>query len=167
MVNGEAEEDVTRVLQSLNPGSGASEELLPLVYDELRRLAAANMARQPAGQTLQATALVHEAWLRLFNGNARVWQSFHCTNSDGPRRGGDAVADGGTALLGDRIFQQPAALDVLAAAYASAGRFPDAVETAQKAEELAHTFPELARQIQERLNLYRENRPYRETAISK
>jgi hypothetical protein len=48
-------------------------------------------------------------------------------------------------------FQQPAALDVLAAAYASAGRFPDAVETAQKAEELAHTFPELARQIQERL----------------
>jgi hypothetical protein len=64
-------------------------------------------------------------------------------------------------------FQQPAALDVLAAAYASAGRFPDAVETAQKAEELAHTFPKLARQIQERLNLYRENRPYRETAISK
>jgi len=39
-------------------------------------------------------------------------------------------------------------LDVLAAAYASAGRFPDPVETAQKAEELAHTFPELARQIQ-------------------
>ena len=103
MFSGEAKEDVTRILQSLNPGSGAADELLPLVYDELRRLAAANMARQSAGQTLQATALVHEAWLRLFNGNTCVWQSFHCTNSDGPRRGGDAVADGGTALLGDRI----------------------------------------------------------------
>ena len=103
MFNGEAKEDVTRILQSLNPGSGAADELLPLVYDERRRLAAANMARQSAGQTLQATALVHEAWLRLFNGNTCVWQSFHCTNSDGPRRGGDAVADGGTALLGDRI----------------------------------------------------------------
>ena len=102
MFNGEAKEDVTRILQSLNPEGGASEELLPLVYDELRRLAAANMARQSAGQTLQATALVHEAWLRLFNGNTCVWQSFHCTNSDGPRRGGDAVAYGGTALLGDR-----------------------------------------------------------------
>jgi RNA polymerase sigma factor (TIGR02999 family) len=75
MFNGEAKEDVTRILQSLNPGSGAADELLPLVYDELRRLAAANMARQSAGQTLQATALVHEAWLRLFNGNARVWQN--------------------------------------------------------------------------------------------
>jgi DNA-directed RNA polymerase specialized sigma24 family protein len=73
MFNGEAKEDVTRILQSLNPGNGAAEELLPLVYDELRRLAAANMARQSAGQTLQATALVHEAWLRLFNGSASVW----------------------------------------------------------------------------------------------
>lgn len=75
MFNDGAKEDVTHILQSLNPGSGAADELLPLVYDELRRLAAANMASQPAGQTLQATALVHEAWLRLFNGNARVWQN--------------------------------------------------------------------------------------------
>jgi RNA polymerase sigma factor (TIGR02999 family) len=75
MINDEAQEDVTRVLQSLNPGSSDADKLLPLVYDELRRLAAANMARQSAEQTLQATALVHEAWLRLFNGNARVWQN--------------------------------------------------------------------------------------------
>ena len=68
-------EDLTRVLQCLNPGSSTSEDLLPLVYDELRRLAAANMARQSVGQTLQATALVHEAWLRLFDGNARVWHN--------------------------------------------------------------------------------------------
>jgi RNA polymerase sigma factor (TIGR02999 family) len=75
MINDEAQEDVTHVLQSLNPGSSDADKLLPLVYDELRRLAAANMARQSAEQTLQATALVHEAWLRLFNGNARVWQN--------------------------------------------------------------------------------------------
>src|SRR6185369_12859296 len=43
----------------------AAEELLPLVYEELRRLAASRMAKEAAGQTLQATALVHEAWLRL------------------------------------------------------------------------------------------------------
>lgn len=67
--------DVTRVLQSLNAHSHDAEELLPLVYEELRQLAAARMARQSAGQTLQATALVHEAWLRLFNGNSRVWQN--------------------------------------------------------------------------------------------
>ncbi|MGC3958517.1 MAG: ECF-type sigma factor [Verrucomicrobiota bacterium] len=63
------------MLQSLDTDAQASEELLPLVYEELRQLAAMRMARQSAGQTLQATALVHEAWLRLFSGNARVWQN--------------------------------------------------------------------------------------------
>lgn len=67
--------DVTRILQSFDPEGRSSEELLPLVYEELRRLAAMRMARQSTGQTLQATALVHEAWLRLFDGNARVWQN--------------------------------------------------------------------------------------------
>lgn len=75
MFNDEVKGDVTRVLQSLDQGGGASEQLLPLVYNELRRLAAARMAGQSAGQTLQATALVHEAWLRLFDGNAQVWQN--------------------------------------------------------------------------------------------
>ena len=50
-----------------------AEELLPIVYSELRRLAAAKMAQQPPGQTLQATALVHEAWLKLAGGNPH-WQ---------------------------------------------------------------------------------------------
>lgn len=67
--------DITRVLESLDPSGGVSEQLLPLVYEELRRLATARMAREAAGQTLQPTALVHEAWLRLTNGNARVWRS--------------------------------------------------------------------------------------------
>lgn len=58
--------EVTRLLQSIERGDAqASGELLPLVYDELRRLAASQLAREVPGQTLQATALVHEAWLRL------------------------------------------------------------------------------------------------------
>jgi RNA polymerase sigma factor (TIGR02999 family) len=58
--------DVTQILERVEHGDGkAAEELLPLVYEELRKLAAAKMANEPAGQTLQATALVHEAWLRL------------------------------------------------------------------------------------------------------
>ncbi len=58
--------DVTRLLDAVERGEPqAAEELLPLVYEELRRLAAQRMAQVPPGQTLQATALVHEAWLRL------------------------------------------------------------------------------------------------------
>ena len=61
--------DVTRILEALGRSdAGAAEELLPLVYDELRRLAAANLAHEAPGQTLQATALVHEAYLRLVGG---------------------------------------------------------------------------------------------------
>jgi len=58
--------DVTLILQSIEEGdSTAAEKLLPLVYDELRKLAAAKMALEKPGQTLQATALVHDAYLRL------------------------------------------------------------------------------------------------------
>jgi RNA polymerase sigma factor (TIGR02999 family) len=54
--------------------AGAAEDLLPLVYDELRRLAASRMAQEKPGQTLQATALVHEAWLKLMGEN-HTWES--------------------------------------------------------------------------------------------
>src|SRR4030095_8557369 len=58
--------DVTRILDRVQQGDPkAAEELLPLVYDELRKLASAKMAQEASGQTLQATALVHEAWVRL------------------------------------------------------------------------------------------------------
>jgi RNA polymerase sigma factor (TIGR02999 family) len=58
--------DVTRILSQIEEGDGqAAEQLLPLVYEELRKLAAAKMAQENPGQTLQATALVHEAYLRL------------------------------------------------------------------------------------------------------
>ncbi len=64
--------DVTRILQSMETGDAkAAAELLPLVYEELRKLAAARMASEPPNQTLQPTALVHEAWLRL-TGNENV-----------------------------------------------------------------------------------------------
>src|SRR5215467_8138005 len=68
--------DVTQMLQAVSRGEArASEDLLPLVYNELRRLAAARMAQEAAGQTLQATALVHEAWLRLVREGERTWQN--------------------------------------------------------------------------------------------
>jgi RNA polymerase sigma factor (TIGR02999 family) len=69
--------DVTRILSAIKQGNPhAAEELLPLVYDELRKLAAERMAQEKPGQTLQATALVHEAYLRLVDGNkAQHWDS--------------------------------------------------------------------------------------------
>jgi RNA polymerase sigma factor (TIGR02999 family) len=58
--------DVTRILSQIEQGDGkAAEQLLPLVYEELRKLAAEKMAQEKPGQTLQATALVHEAYIRL------------------------------------------------------------------------------------------------------
>jgi RNA polymerase sigma factor (TIGR02999 family) len=67
--------DVTRLLSAIEAGDPhAAEELLPLVYDELRELAAARLAAEKPGQTLQATALVHEAYLRLVGGEqTRDW----------------------------------------------------------------------------------------------
>src|SRR5262249_29023198 len=69
--------EVTQILSAIEQGdSGASEKLLPLVYDELRKLAAQKLAHEKPGQTLQATALVHEAYLRLVgNDGARRWDS--------------------------------------------------------------------------------------------
>jgi len=69
--------DVTRILESIDSGDPqAAEQLLPLVYAELRKLAAAKLAQEKPGQTLQATALVHEAYLRLVGGGQEQgWNS--------------------------------------------------------------------------------------------
>jgi RNA polymerase sigma factor (TIGR02999 family) len=69
--------EVTRILSAIDQGDPhAAEQLLPLVYDELRRLAAEKMAKENPGQTLQATALVHEAYLRLVDvKEAQHWNS--------------------------------------------------------------------------------------------
>ncbi len=69
--------DVTRILSLIETGdSGASEQLLPLVYDELRRLASQRLAQEKPGLTLQPTALAHEAYLRLVDGSkVQHWNS--------------------------------------------------------------------------------------------
>jgi RNA polymerase sigma factor (TIGR02999 family) len=68
--------DVTRILSAVAQGDPhAAAQLLPLVYDELRKLAAQKMSQEAPGQTLQATALVHEAYLRLVGDNQGAWDS--------------------------------------------------------------------------------------------
>jgi RNA polymerase sigma factor (TIGR02999 family) len=68
--------DVTQILVQIESGAPfAAEELLPLVYGELRQLAAAKLAHEKPGQTLQATALVHEAYLRLLGGGEQSWEN--------------------------------------------------------------------------------------------
>ena len=67
--------DVTRILERAEQGDGkAAEELLPIVYEELRKVAAQKLAHELPGQTLQATALVHEAWLRLNHPEPQSWE---------------------------------------------------------------------------------------------
>jgi RNA polymerase sigma factor (TIGR02999 family) len=82
--------DVTLILRAVGGGERhASEELLPLVYNELRRHAAARMAREAAGQTLQPTALVHEAWARLAQDGSQEWENrahFFSAASEAMRR---------------------------------------------------------------------------------
>ena len=65
--------DVTEILSQIESGDpSAAEQLLPLVYEELRKLAAAKLVQEKSGQTLQATALVHEAWLRLVGSSVEI-----------------------------------------------------------------------------------------------
>lgn len=82
--------DVTRILNAIEQGDAkAADELLPLVYEELHILAAQKMAQEPPGQTLQATALVHEAYIRLVGSEARIWNSrghFYIAAAEAMRR---------------------------------------------------------------------------------
>ncbi len=67
---------ITEILLKIEKSdSKAAEDLLPKLYDELRRLAVFKMANESPGQTLQATALVHEAWLRLAGGKSHTWEN--------------------------------------------------------------------------------------------
>ena len=85
--------DVTRILATIEQGdAGAAEELLPIVYEELRRLAAQKLSREPCDQTVQATALVHEAYIRLVGSDNR---------HSGSEEGGDSL----------RTVEVPDALD--------------------------------------------------------
>jgi RNA polymerase sigma factor (TIGR02999 family) len=101
--------DVTRVLTAIEQGDpAAAEQLLPLVYDELRKLAAQKLVHEQPGQTLQATALVHEAYLRLVAGDQR--------EPDAPARGWDsrghffaAAAEAMRRILVDQARRRQAA----------------------------------------------------------
>ena len=79
--------DVTRLILALHQGtSGAADELLALIYSELRRLAAGKMAGEPPGHTLQPTALVHEAWLRIGGGAFENRAHFFSAAAEAMRR---------------------------------------------------------------------------------
>jgi len=82
--------DVTRILNAIEQGDEkAADRLLPLVYEELRRLAANKMSHEPPGQTLQATALVHEAYIRLVGSEDQNWGGrthFFCAAAEAMRR---------------------------------------------------------------------------------
>jgi RNA polymerase sigma factor (TIGR02999 family) len=82
--------DLTKILHATAQGdSSAARKLLPLVYDELRQLAARKMARESGTQTLQPTALVHEAWLRLGGDEQPTWENrihFFCAAAEAMRR---------------------------------------------------------------------------------
>jgi RNA polymerase sigma factor (TIGR02999 family) len=76
VIPGKDMSDVTQILTAIEQGDAkAADKLLPLVYEELRRLAAKRMSMEPPGQTLQPTALVHEAYIRLVGSEARKWNS--------------------------------------------------------------------------------------------
>ncbi len=80
---------LTRILQARERGDPAGARLLPLVYDELRQLATRKMGRESGTQTLQPTALVHEAWLRLGGDKQPTWENrthFFCAAAEAMRR---------------------------------------------------------------------------------
>ena len=94
--------DVTRILESIQNGEPkAADELLPLVYDELRKLASAKMAHEAPNHTLQPTALVHEAWLRLVGNKEQAW--------DGRAHFFAAAAEAMRRILIDRARRKQAA----------------------------------------------------------
>ena len=85
--NPDAQSDVTRMLNAIRAGeAGAAEALMVAVYDELRQIAAAKMGRERGAQTLQATALVHEAWLRLGDGKFQNRAHFFGAAAEAMRR---------------------------------------------------------------------------------
>ena len=101
--------DVTHILSAIEQGDPqAAERLLPLVYDELRKLAARRLAQEKPGQTLQATALVHDAYLRLVgSGDARRWDSrghFFAAAAEAMRR---ILVERGAAQAGDQARRPP------------------------------------------------------------
>lgn len=105
--------DVTLILQKIEAGDQhASEDLLPLVYEELRKLALARMSNERTDHTLQPTALVHEAYLRLVGGQAQLWESrghFFGAAAEAMRR---ILIDHARAKMSSKRAPPPAFVDV-------------------------------------------------------
>jgi RNA polymerase sigma factor (TIGR02999 family) len=140
--------DVTRMLDAIDAGEPqTAEQLMPLVYDELRRLAAAEMAREKPGQTLNATALVHEAYLRLVGPtNERCYadrQHFFATAAVAMRRIlVDAARRKQTGKRGGK--RQDIPIDEIAMPAAD----PDLVDIDAALDRLAASQPEVARLVE-------------------
>jgi RNA polymerase sigma factor (TIGR02999 family) len=149
--------DVTQILAQIEAGDpAAADELLPLVYDELRKLAAAKLAQEKPGQTLQATALVHEAYLRLVGhgeqetgDGGQVWNSrghFFAAAAEAMRRilVDNARRKQSRKRGGDRAPAQRVLLDLDQFAVATSERIDDLLDIDAALVELANADPQAA-----------------------
>ncbi|MBM3882724.1 MAG: sigma-70 family RNA polymerase sigma factor [Verrucomicrobia bacterium] len=154
--------DVTRLLNAIEAGEPkAADQLLPLVYEELRKLAAVRMANEKAGQTLQPTALVHEAWLKIagdgqqhfanrrhfFKAAATAMQQILIGNARRKRRLKHGANQAGEELHESRIAVAVPSEELLAvdeALAALAREDPEAAEVVQMRYFVGMTVPEIA-----------------------
>jgi RNA polymerase sigma factor (TIGR02999 family) len=141
--------DVTRILSAIEHGDpSAADQLLPLVYDELRKLAAAKLAQEKPGQTLQATALVHEAYLRLVDSEkAQQWNSrghFFAAAAEAMRR---ILVDQARRKQADKHGGGRVRID-LPEALAAADRSDDLVALDEALTQLEEHDPDAARLVQ-------------------
>jgi RNA polymerase sigma factor (TIGR02999 family) len=138
--------DVTRVLSAIEHGDPrAAEQLLPLVYDELRKLAAQRLAQEKPGQTLEATALVHDAYLRLVDvDQTRPWDSrghFFAAAAEAMRR---ILVDNARRKRGEKHGRGRVRIDLDLAELATPERSADLIALDDALEQLAHTDPQTA-----------------------
>ena len=138
--------DVTRILSAIEQGDPqAAEQLLPLVYQELRKLAATRMAQEKPGQTLQATALVHEAYLRLVDvDKAQQWDSrghFFAAAAEAMRR---ILVDNARAKQSEKRGGAYVQRDIDAAAISAPEESDDVLALNEALEKLAMTDAQMA-----------------------
>ena len=145
--------NVTQILSQIEQGDpSAAEQLLPLVYEELRKLAAAKLAQEKPGQTLQATALVHDAYIRLVDvDKAQKWDSrghFFSAAAEAMRRILVDIARTKKSQRrgGDREHRELLEGDLLAEP-----RIDDFVELDEALQKLANTDPQAARLVELRV----------------
>ena len=138
--------DVTQVLGQIEDGDGqAAEKLLPLVYDELRKLAAAKMAQEDPGQTLQPTALVHEAYIRLVDvEQAQHWDSrghFFAAAAEAMRR---ILVENARRKAGPKAGGRHQRIELFQAEPQVPAPQLDVLELSDALDRLAETYPRIA-----------------------